>query len=102
MNLVPETERETEDLNKLWNILIGCVTDSKKLVPVGEYLPTKKNQASFYIEGQKERPAEGLDVDDHIAREDAKYYCSTCNKLMDLHPGEEIPMCCGRRMEIVD
>lgn len=50
VKLIPGNDQETQDVEKLWRILVGCVTDSKKLAPVGEYLPGKENVASFYIE----------------------------------------------------
>ena len=90
----PESSQETTDLEKLWRILIDCVSDTKKLTPVGEYVPSKKNAASFYIEG--------LQIDDTKACQDGVYYCSVCNKSVDLHQGDEIPLCCGKTMELID
>ncbi|RMG71885.1 MAG: hypothetical protein D6710_05470 [Nitrospirae bacterium] len=50
IKMIPENDREREELNQLWNIIIGCVKDNKKLVPVGEYLPGMKEVATFHIE----------------------------------------------------
>jgi len=50
IKMTPENERETIELNQLWTIVIGCARDSKKLVPVGEYLPGIKETAVFNIE----------------------------------------------------
>jgi hypothetical protein len=50
LRMTPENDREKEELNQLWTIIIGCVTDNKKLVPVGEYLPGMKEVATFNIE----------------------------------------------------
>ena len=102
VNLIPENDQETGDVEKLWRLLVGCVTDSKKLAPVGEYLPEKENKASFYIENPSEKEQPGLEVDDNLVLEEGKYYCATCNKLIDLKSGDEIPMCCGLRMEEID
>ena len=102
VNLIPENERETSEVEKLWRVLVGCVTNSKQLAPVGEYIPSKNNVASFYIEGDVEKGAIELEVDENLVLEDAKYYCGICNKLIDLHTGDEIPVCCGIRMEEVD
>jgi hypothetical protein len=29
-------------------------------------------------------------------------YCSICNKTVELKAGDEIPLCCGRVMELID
>lgn len=50
LKMIPENEREKTELNQLWNIIIGCVSEGKKLVPVGEYLPGIKEVAVFSIE----------------------------------------------------
>ena len=102
VKLIPGNDQETQDVEKLWRLLVGCVTDSKKLSPVGEYLPEKENAASFYIEDLPGKTQDGLEVDDNIVLEDGRYYCDVCNKLIDLHTGDEIPMCCGKRMEEID
>lgn len=90
----PENQEETTAVEKLWRILIDCVSDSRKLAPVGEYVPSKKNAASFYIEG--------LQIDDTKASQDGVYYCNTCNKSVNLNAGDEIPLCCGKKMELID
>ncbi len=50
IRMIPENDREKEELNQLWTIIIGCVNEGKKLVPVGEYLPGIKEVATFHIE----------------------------------------------------
>ena len=50
VNMVPETDAEKEQINSLWMILIDCVNKTRKLVPVGEYLPGIKEVAVFNIE----------------------------------------------------
>lgn len=50
LKMMPENDREREELNQLWNIIIDCVKDNRKLVPVGEYLPGMKEVATFNIE----------------------------------------------------
>ena len=90
----PQSPEETAALERLWRILVDCVTDTRKLTPVGEYIPSKKNSASFYIEG--------LEIDNTKAQEDGIYYCSICNKQVNLKVGDSIPPCCGRLMELID
>ena len=50
LNFTPENDRERQELNQLWTIIIGCVSEGKKLVPVGQYLPGIKEIATFNIE----------------------------------------------------
>jgi len=50
VKLIPETDREKNDLNQLWTILVDCAQYNHKLVPVGEYLPGMKEVAVFHIE----------------------------------------------------
>ena len=50
LKMIPENEREKTELNQLWTIVIGCVNEGKKLVPVGEYIPGIKEVAVFSIE----------------------------------------------------
>jgi hypothetical protein len=50
LKMTPENDREKQELNQLWTIIIGCVSEGKRLVPVGEYLPGIKEVAIFNIE----------------------------------------------------
>ena len=50
IKMTPQNDDERDSLNQLWKIIIGCVSDGKKLVPVGEYLPGIKETATFNIE----------------------------------------------------
>lgn len=50
ITMQPENDRERDELNQLWTIIIGCVSDGKKLVPVGQYLPGIREVATFNIE----------------------------------------------------
>lgn len=50
LRMIPENDREKTELNQLWTIIIGCVEEGKKLVPVGEYIPGIKEIATFNIE----------------------------------------------------
>jgi hypothetical protein len=50
LSMTPENDREKEELNQLWTIIIGCIDEGKKLVPVGQYLPGIKETATFNIE----------------------------------------------------
>jgi hypothetical protein len=50
IKMTPENDREKEELNQLWTIVIDCMNQNRKLVPVGEYLPGIKDVAVFNIE----------------------------------------------------
>ena len=50
LRMIPENDREKEELNQVWTVIIGCVSEGKKLVPVGEYIPGVKEVAVFNIE----------------------------------------------------
>ena len=50
IKMMPENDREKNELNQLWTILIDCVKENKKLVPVAQYLPGMKEVATFNIE----------------------------------------------------
>jgi len=50
LKMVPENDQEKKELNQLWNVIIDCVKDNKKLVPVGQYTPGIKEVATFHIE----------------------------------------------------
>lgn len=50
LKMTPENNTEKEDLAKLWNTVVSCIKDNKKLVPVGQYTPGLKETAMFNIE----------------------------------------------------
>ena len=50
VSMTPENDKEKKEINNLWRILIDCVNKTRKLVPVGEYLPGIKEVAVFNIE----------------------------------------------------
>ena len=50
IKMTPENDSEKTQLNQLWTIIIGCIDEGKKLVPVGQYIPGVKEVAVFNIE----------------------------------------------------
>jgi hypothetical protein len=50
LKMIPENDREKKELNQLWNVIIDCVKENKKLVPIGQYTPGIKEVANFHIE----------------------------------------------------
>lgn len=41
VELSPENDHETKDLEALWRLTVDCAGFNKKIVPVGEYIPGK-------------------------------------------------------------
>ena len=96
----PESAHEKVELEALWRLIIDCNDQSRKMVPVGEYVPTKNNGgASFYIEGLESKKQEYTAIP---AENDCRCYCATCNNFVDLKKGSPIPLCCGKLMEVID
>jgi len=100
VHLVPEDPNETISLERLWRTLIDCTRETRTLAPVGEYIPSKKNAACFLIEGMKsdaapETPALRVDHDTCVC-------CFICNRMQNLKKGDEIPLCCGKPMDVMD
>ncbi|MDR0882678.1 MAG: hypothetical protein LBP55_09095 [Candidatus Adiutrix sp.] len=108
VTLTPENQNEKAQLDHLWKILIDCNGPTLKLAPIGEYVPLKNdNGAQFYIEGLLHADKTGAQVSSKpyvpvFASEDCTVYCATCNKTVNLKRGEEIPLCCGKLMEVLD
>ena len=100
VEFTPENADETAKLEALWRLMIDCVRFSRKLVPIGAYVPQENNMARFAIEGEK---AAGLDEypEVHVDK-DCRCYCFTCNKYVELKAGDQIPPCCGKLMEVLD
>ncbi len=99
VEIVPENDRETAELETLWRVIVDCQQYNKKLVPIGEYVPSKENLARFTIEGV---PGGQTTYSDQVAQEENTYYCAVCNKYKKVEKGEAIPYCCGRVMEPID
>jgi len=95
----PDGPQETVEMEMLWRMVVDCVKFNKKMVPIGEYVPSKENLARFVIEGI---PGGKTEWTDHEAATDDTYYCSICNKYMKVKKGEKVPLCCGRDMETLD
>lgn len=99
VEFTPETLKETADMEILWRVVIDCVKESKRMSPIGEYIPLKSNTARFVIEGV----AGGTtDYTENTVSAMCTVYCQVCNKYANLKPGDSIPNCCGRAMEEVD
>jgi len=110
VTFTPENEEEQIKLEQLWRIIIDCNGYASKLTPIGAYIPAEDptKGAAFYIEGLKERiendPAAAKTAAFTSIRveEDNTAYCPNCNKTVALKAGDEIPMCCGKLMTLLD
>jgi hypothetical protein len=100
VEFTPENSEETAKLEALWKVIVDCVRFSRKLVPIGEYVPQKNNMARFAIEG--EAASGGDEYPEIYANSDCTCYCQTCNKYVLMKAGDQIPPCCGRLMEVLD
>ena len=99
VDFIPETAAETASMEVLWRKIIDCVGDSKSLAPIGEYIPAKKNQLSFVIEGGS---GAKTTWSEQSASADSTYVCAVCNKYMNVKAGDSLPLCCGKVMECVE
>ena len=52
IKMIPESDDEKENLDSLWKLIIRCDEDSKVLCPIGAYVPSKDDGASFVIQDQ--------------------------------------------------
>ncbi len=60
IKMIPESEHEKEGLDTLWKLIIRCDTDSKVLCPIGSYIPSKDDGASFFIQDQQTKNGEQI------------------------------------------
>ena len=98
----PESEDEKKQLNALWKTVVDCVRFSKRLVPVGKYIPAEDEFARFALEGDDTQTTSSDDYPEVYADFDCRCYCQTCNKYVEIKKGERVPPCCGKLMEILD
>ncbi len=99
VEFTPENPQEEAALEVLWKVIIDCYGENKKLVPIGQYVPGQDKLARFTIEGV---PGGKTTYSDKKADDDCSYYCSICNKYINLKTGDPIPLCCGKEMEKLD
>ena len=102
VEFIPESPAETAELEALWVRMGNCVGQDKHLAPIGVYDPrdSQRNVARFHIGGLSQAEANAAPV--VIAPYDTDVYCVTCNKTVHVKAGEQIPICCGKVMEILD
>ncbi len=102
VEFTPENDDEKSKLLALWKTVVDCVRFSKKLVPVGKYIPAEDKFARFAIEGEDGGEKSGDSYPEIYAENDCRCYCQTCNKYVELKKGDRIPPCCGKLMEVLD
>lgn len=97
VEFTPDSDTETKQLEELWRLIVDCARFSRKMVPIGEYIPSKRNMARFAIEGELSE-----EIPEKFAEKEGRYVCLTCNKYVMLEKGDQIPLCCGKLMECYD
>ena len=99
---IPENPVEVAELEALWVRMGNCLGDNKRLSPIGVYEPKdgEHTVARFHIDGLSQE--ETNTVPGLIAPYDTDVYCVTCNKTVHVKAGQEVPLCCGKLMEILD
>ena len=100
VEFVPENPAETAELEALWIRMGNCIGNTKQLEPMGVYQPTENNVARFHLNGLTAEEEKAVPV--FLAPYDTDVYCATCNKVVHVKKGEQIPICCGKLMEILD
>jgi hypothetical protein len=101
IELRPENQQETGQMETLWRKLVDCLGENRRLNPIGEYIPLKDNVARFFVELPGGSPA-GHELEAATVTDDCTVVCTVCNKYLALKHGDEVPICCGRPMESVD
>ena len=96
--LIPETPEEWAQLEVFWLKLIPSGGRTKGLLPLGAYPTGPEKPAQFRMEGLS--LAEKHDLPVLRAPEATEAWCPVCGQVRRLQPGEIIPHCCGRRMEL--
>ena len=100
VEFTPEHAAEAAELEALWVKMGNCVGETKRLEPMGVYVPSENKTATFHIEGLSKEEAAA--IPEIRAPYDTDVYCVVCNKTQHVKKGEKIPFCCGRLMEILD
>ncbi len=103
VEFIPENDIETAELKALWVRMGNCEGNTKQLEPMGVYTPedpATKNVARFHLEGLSEKELKSIPA--FFAPYDTDVYCATCNKTVFVKKGDQIPVCCGKLMEIID
>ena len=97
---IPENAAEAVELEALWIKMGNCVGETKRLEPMGVYVPSENKTATFHIEGLSKEEAAA--IPEIRAPYDTDVYCYICNRTEHIKAGQPIPFCCGRLMEILD
>lgn len=93
VKLIPENPQESQELNKLWQILVTCVQEDKRIRPLGIYVPGSTPEAKFLMEDVKSPSVSGIP---------RRFACIKCNTIVEVSSEEPIPICCGEVMKLAD
>ncbi|MCS7279934.1 MAG: hypothetical protein NZ530_07780 [Thermodesulfobacteriaceae bacterium] len=93
VKLIPENLQEAQELNKLWQLLVTCVQEDKRIRPLGIYVPGSTEEAKFLIEEVKVSSVSGIPK---------RYGCIKCGTIVEVAPNDPTPICCGEVMKLAD
>ena len=62
VEFIPENAVETTEIEALWVKMGNCVGATKRLEPMGVYVPAEKNVAVFHIEGLDENEVNSVPI----------------------------------------
>ncbi len=96
VKLIPENKRETQELNKLWELVARCEEENRKLLPLGMYVPGSSPYAQFYVEGLSAK------ADPQKSVRKVRYVCMICNRMEEYSEDRPTPICCGQPMYNMD
>ena len=94
----PETQSEAMELELLVKTLGSGLKEGVSLAADGFYSRRIDSCARFRIQGLQKNEIK----DGPLMPCEGDVYCYTCGKKKHLKAGEPIPMCCGKRMEILN
>ncbi|WP_456434362.1 hypothetical protein [Thermosulfuriphilus sp.] len=97
VGFIPESRDEEAALDALWKYLVECEGESRKLAPLGIYIPGTSKEALFQVEGYDMSQAKASSVTETI-----RYYCPKCNRYEEIPAGQTPPVCCGQPMQAMD
>ena len=89
VEFTPENPAEKTELEALWIKMANCIGKTKRLEPMGTYIPSEDKTATFHIEGLSKEETGA--VPSVRAPYDTDVYCQTCNKTVHVKKGEVIP-----------
>lgn len=89
VEFTPENPAEKTELEALWIKMANCIGKTKRLEPMGTYIPSEDRTAMFHIEGLSKEETGA--VPSVRAPYDTDVYCQTCNKTVHVKKARSSP-----------